>query len=86
MANLVDNAIKYNKEGGGVTLFCQQRGSEIYIEVADTGKGISEESQDKIWKKCIGRIPADHFQDWGLGLNIVKAFVDLLNWQIRVEK
>lgn len=85
LANLVDNAIKYNKEGGGVTLFCQQRGSEIYIEVADTGKGISEESQDKIWKKMYRQDSSRSLPGLGLGLNIVKAFVDLLNWQIRVE-
>lgn len=45
--NLVENAIKYNRTGGRVTVTARQKEKHVYLSVEDTGNGIPEELKDR---------------------------------------
>ena len=49
--NLVDNAIKYTPEGGKVTVSCYRQGPEYAISVRDSGPGIAEDLQPRIFER-----------------------------------
>ncbi|MDO4378689.1 MAG: ATP-binding protein [Erysipelotrichia bacterium] len=75
--NLLDNAIKYNKENGKVTVVINQEQDEIIIEVDDTGIGIAKEDQERIFERFY-RVDKSHSKatgGTGLGLSIVKHAV-----------
>ena len=75
--NLCDNAIKYNRAGGSVTVSVSQKTNEICVSVKDTGIGIPPEHQDKIFERFY-RVDKSHSKQsggTGLGLSIVKHAV-----------
>ena len=75
--NLTDNAVKYNKPGGSVTLRVEDREQEVVLTVSDTGIGIPEEHQDRIFERFY-RVDKSHSKEvggTGLGLSIVKHAV-----------
>lgn len=89
--NLVTNAIKFTKDGT-IKVIVNERaksrdGSEIQIEVRDTGCGISEESQDKIFSKFkqADRSVENEYGGSGLGLTISKYIVDKMEGDISLE-
>lgn len=81
LSNLIDNAIKYNKTNGKVVV-CTSAKS---ISVKDTGLGISEEDQGKIFEQFYRIKDRIHIQGNGLGLNIVKGIVELHGWKIELK-
>lgn len=75
ITNLVDNAIKYTPNGGQVTVGARRNGDEIVVYVRDTGYGISQENQKRLFERHF-RIPkAEHkrVKGSGLGLFIVRS-------------
>ncbi len=83
--NLVSNAIKYTPQGS-VTIGVEQRNSVIRILVSDTGMGISEEDQEKLFQK-FSRVGTSFKQmatieGTGLGLYIGKQFAEMMNGSI----
>jgi signal transduction histidine kinase len=86
MLNLLTNAIKYNREGGGVGVSAVQHDDHIAVSVADTGYGISDENLPHIFEKFY-RV-ADHegfTQGTGLGLAVAKRIVEGHGGRIAVE-
>jgi len=76
--NLVQNAIKYNRPKGSVTLRTFDRNNHVLISVEDTGVGIPEEHLSRIFERFY-RVDKDRSRDvggTGLGLAIVKHLVD----------
>ncbi len=74
MYNLCDNAIKYNREGGKVTVSISETESQVILSVADTGIGIPPEEQERIFERFY-RVDKSHSKEvggTGLGLSIVK--------------
>jgi two-component system phosphate regulon sensor histidine kinase PhoR len=74
LINLCDNGIKYNKEGGKVTISVEQLSTGIRLTVSDTGIGIPTEHQERIFERFY-RVDQSHSKDTGgtgLGLSIVK--------------
>lgn len=72
--NVIDNAIKYNREGGEVKVKLRQRIDGVELEVADTGIGIAEEDIPHIFER-FWRADKSHSKEiggTGLGLSIVK--------------
>lgn len=72
--NLLDNAIKYNKEGGSVSVAVRRSNGKIRLTVSDTGIGIPYESQGRIFERFY-RVDKSHSREiggTGLGLSIVK--------------
>ena len=72
--NLCDNAIKYNRPGGSVTVDVTRQESEIRLTVSDTGIGIPPEHQKRVFERFY-RVDKSHSKEiggTGLGLSIVK--------------
>jgi two-component system phosphate regulon sensor histidine kinase PhoR len=72
--NLVDNAVKYNRPDGRVSVAVSANDTEITLTVADTGIGIPKEDQSRIFERFY-RVDKSHSRDTGgtgLGLSIVK--------------
>ena len=81
--NLMDNAIRYNRPNGSVTVLL----SEHSISVSDTGIGISPEHQDRIFERFY-RVDKSHSRETGgtgLGLSIVKHAADLHDAKISLD-
>ncbi len=79
LQNFLSNAVKYTR-GGKILLGCRRRGSEVEICVYDTGPGISEVHQQRIFDDFY-RISGD-IEGAGLGLGIALRFSHLLGHQI----
>jgi len=75
--NLIDNAIKYNREDGMVTLTLSREGDECKIAVADTGIGIAPEHQSRVFERFYraDKSRSKETGGTGLGLSIVKHIV-----------
>lgn len=77
LLNLLDNAIKYNKNGGEVVIKAEDKGDYIQIDVKDTGIGISDEDQIRIFERFyrVEKARSRELGGTGLGLSIVKHIV-----------
>lgn len=85
--NLCDNAIRYNKEGGKVTVTLKQEDGNTVLSVADTGIGIPAEHQSRIFERFY-RVDKSHSKETGgtgLGLSIVKHAVAYHGGTIKLE-
>jgi two-component system phosphate regulon sensor histidine kinase PhoR len=84
--NLIDNAIAYNRENGGVTVTVKRKDKNIICSVKDTGSGIPKESIDRIFERFyrVDKSRSRATGGTGLGLSIVKHSVELLGWKIAV--
>ena len=83
---LLDNAIKYTREGG-VTLELDQDGQFAYIKVTDTGQGIPEDMREKIFERFVraDKARSRAAGGAGLGLSIAKSIAEEHSGQISVE-
>jgi len=83
--NLVANAVKYT-ESGGVVLGCRRHGSNLRIEVWDTGPGIPDHQRQDVFQEFyqIGNPERDRSRGLGLGLAIVDRIARLLDHPISV--
>jgi signal transduction histidine kinase len=75
-ANLLDNAIKYTPAGGRVVISVQDEGRQAAVRFRDTGIGIAEEEQKKIWTRLYRSDKSRSEHGLGLGLSLVKAVVE----------
>ena len=77
--NLVDNGIKYNKNGGSVELRIYKKDGKIIIDVKDSGMGIPESHQDRIFERFyrVDKSRSKETGGTGLGLSIVKHIAEL---------
>lgn len=83
--NLVENAIKYGKDGGRVTCKARQEGQHAIITVCDDGIGIAPENLEHIFDRFFRADSARNRSGSGLGLSIVQWIVQLHRGQIQVE-
>ncbi|HYZ71899.1 MAG TPA: PAS domain S-box protein [Chthoniobacterales bacterium] len=85
--NLLGNAIKFTPQGGHVWVETSMTGNSVNVTVADTGRGIASEDQNKIFKKFqqVGNITAGVREGTGLGLAITKELIELHGGRIWVE-
>ncbi len=85
--NLTDNAIKYNKEGGSVTIKTFSKDDRIHLKFKDTGIGISKEQIDRVFERFY-RVDESRNKKTGgtgLGLSIVKHIVERHGGYINTE-
>jgi heavy metal sensor kinase len=84
-ANLLDNALKYTPAGGRVKISCFERGDEVVTRFEDTGSGITEAEQPRIWERLYRGDKSRSQRGLGLGLSLVRAIVEAHHGQVFVE-
>lgn len=82
LTNLVSNASKYSSEGSSIDINVITSNNKIVIEIRDYGIGIPESEQRHLFERFFRAKNAINIQGTGLGLNIVKKYVELLNGEI----
>lgn len=85
MFNLISNAIQYTPPGGHISLSAERQGDWIHIQVTDDGIGIPEEDQDRVFNRFERTNPQARQSGAGLGLSLVKSFVELHGGRITIE-
>lgn len=85
--NLIENAVKYNRDGGRVDVSLNADHKFFYIRIRDTGEGIPEDARDKIFERFY-RVDKDRSRETGgtgLGLAITRNVILLHKGSIRVH-
>ena len=85
IANLVDNAIKYSRRGGRVTLEVAGSEERALVRVRDTGEGIDPEALPRIWDRLYRADPSRSRPGLGLGLSVVRAIARAHGGDVAVE-
>lgn len=85
--NLVENAVKYNIDGGQVTVTCKEWDKHIHIMVSDTGKGIPEELRSRIFEPFfrVDKSRSRELGGIGLGLALVNEIVRVHEGSIEIK-
>ena len=81
--NLLSNAMKYTPAGGDIFVSLASAGENLRIDVRDTGKGIEKEEASKVFERFFQAKGAA--SGTGIGLALVKSFVELHNGEVKVE-
>ena len=81
--NLLSNALKYTPAGGDIFVSLKDEDGKFRLDVRDTGKGISQEEAGKIFERFFQAKGAA--SGTGIGLALVKSFVELHHGEARVE-
>ena len=87
LINLIENASKYNKPGGSVTVQVFSNGVEANVAISDTGIGIAEENLPRLFERFyrVDKGRSRQMGGTGLGLAIVKHIVRSMNGEIEVH-
>lgn len=91
MFNLIGNALKFTADGGNVAILIEELSDSVEIKVSDTGIGIDPEHQQKIFEdyyqvhNCAGSVLNNYTSGSGIGLSIVKRYVEMHNSNIDVK-
>ena len=83
--NLISNAIKFSNESQTIFLTVEAEDSRIRISITDEGIGISEEDQEHLFSSFFRGKNVVNIQGTGLGLHIVKKYIELLDGDIALE-
>jgi len=89
LRNLVSNAIRYTNDGG-ILVSCRRRGDRLRIQVWDTGRGIGEQEQQRVFEEFYqpgntAALAPDQKKGLGLGLAIVKRLASLMNAPLSLQ-
>lgn len=87
LMNLLHNAVEYNKPQGTIGLTARRDGPWVVFEVRDTGIGMTPEVKERIFERFFRADPSRHATGVhaGLGLAIVREYVDRLGGRVEVE-
>ncbi|USN47838.1 MAG: HAMP domain-containing histidine kinase [Pseudobdellovibrionaceae bacterium] len=86
LSNIINNAIKYNNEGGSVNIWIDENEEKVTVYVKDTGKGIPKDQQAKVFNEfeTLGKV-ALHSKGTGLGMPISKRLIEGMGGTISLE-
>ena len=85
MFNLISNAIKYSNENTNIDIKLSKDANTLTIEIKDQGIGIPLEDQAHIFERFYRANNSGNMQGTGLGLNIVKKYVEILKGDIQFK-
>jgi PAS domain S-box-containing protein len=85
LINLLSNALKFSKEGSTVWITVHNKKEQLFIKIRDEGVGIPDEDQDHLFTTFFRGKNVTNVQGTGLGLPIVKRYLDLLKGDIILE-
>lgn len=85
--NLTENAMKYNRQGGSITIYAAQQDDSTVIRISDTGAGIASQEQELIFEPFyrVDQSRSRNIAGSGLGLSIVKTIIEKHQGTISVE-
>lgn len=83
--NLLDNAVKFTPKGGVVHVALYEQDGSVYVEISDSGPGVSDDEKDKIFQRFYRCEASRTSLGTGLGLSLVAAVIDLHGGAIKVE-
>jgi two-component system phosphate regulon sensor histidine kinase PhoR len=85
--NLVDNAFKYTPAGGRITLACHAEGSDVTLEVTDTGIGIDASHHGRLFERFyrVDKARSRELGGTGLGLAIVKHLCQAMEGSVAIQ-
>lgn len=87
LTNLIDNAIKFNKENGTIEIYAHAVDKDLRVVVEDTGIGIPEKDASRIFERFyrVDKARSRELGGTGLGLSIVKHIIELHGGRVGVE-
>ncbi|MBT3319977.1 MAG: HAMP domain-containing protein [Clostridia bacterium] len=87
LLNLLDNGIKYNKQGGSLTLSAREHNGMLRLSVKDTGEGIDSKSISRLFERFYreDKSRSKELGGTGLGLSIVKHIAELYGGSVTVS-
>lgn len=85
--NLVSNALKFSPKGTEICVRMEEQGESVLIAIKDQGPGLNEEDKHLLFKRFqrLSAKPTDGENSTGLGLSIVKKYVELMNGVVWCE-
>ena len=84
-ANLIDNALKYTKTGGKVSVHIQSEQDAVRVKIADTGVGIAPEALGRVFERFYRADQSRNIPGLGLGLSLAETIVKSHGGSITVE-
>ncbi|HEY0551808.1 MAG TPA: ATP-binding protein [Verrucomicrobiae bacterium] len=84
-ANLLDNAVKYTSDGGRIDVRSRRDADWILVTIRDSGIGIPADELPKIWDRLYRGDKSRSQRGLGLGLSLVKAFVEAHGGEVKVR-
>src|SRR3984893_6222554 len=85
LANLLDNAVKYTREHGRISIECSSSDDTVQVRIKDDGIGIPVAEQARIWDRLYRGDKSRGHRGLGLGLSLVKAVVEAHGGRVTVE-
>ncbi|MCX5698528.1 MAG: ATP-binding protein [Candidatus Omnitrophica bacterium] len=87
LVNLIDNAIKFNKDKGSIKIYNQDDSGNIKVIIEDFGMGIPQKDISRIFERFyrVDQARSRELGGTGLGLSIVKHIIELHNGSVGVE-
>ncbi len=85
LINLITNAIKFSGEGTQITIRARVNQEKAVISVSDQGIGVAEEDVQHLFSSFFRGANAVNIQGTGLGLHIVKRYIDLMHGTVEVK-
>jgi PAS domain S-box-containing protein len=85
LINLISNASKFSEEGKKILIQSQVIADNVVVSVTDEGIGISDEDQQHLFSSFFRGANATNIQGTGLGLHIVKSYIDLLAGEVKLK-
>lgn len=87
LLNLLENAVKFNREGGNITISASEKTPFVEVNVRDTGIGIPNESIPRVFERFyrVDKSRTSQTGGTGLGLSIVKHIIETHGGQVRCE-
>lgn len=82
--NLINNAIKYNRESGSITITTKLKSGKFQVEISDTGIGMNKNEMTEIFDR-FKRLNKSKAEGYGLGLPIVKTIAQFHQIEISVD-
>ncbi|WP_227869073.1 sensor histidine kinase [Tetragenococcus halophilus] len=85
--NLIENAVHYTSSQGKINIRFYKEDNELILSVEDTGIGISQQEQERIFERFyrIDKARARNSGGNGLGLAIVKDYSEILGGQVKID-
>lgn len=85
LENLISNAVKYNKIRGSIKIVTQKKNNRLIFQIKDTGIGIPQIEQSKMFSKFFRATNVKNAEGTGLGLSVIKAYIEGWNGKIWFE-